>query len=107
MPVTEFSADVLQDAGEAVLLLAGDISGGAEPKLLAAFADTGASPVVVLDFADVSYINSTGIALIVGLLAEARKTGREVQARGLAEHYREIFRITRLADFMTILDEGR
>ena len=31
--------------------------------------------------------------------------GQEVQARGLAEHYREIFRITRLSDFMTILDD--
>jgi anti-anti-sigma factor len=107
MPTTEFAAEVLHDADEAVVLLAGDISGGAEAGLLEAFAATGDSSVVVLDFADVSYINSTGIALIVGVLAEARKTGREVRARGLAEHYREIFRITRLSDFMTILDEGR
>jgi anti-sigma B factor antagonist len=62
-------------------------------------------PVVVLDFAAVDYINSTGIALIVGILAEARKSGQEVRAKGLAQHYREIFRITRLSDFMTILDE--
>ena len=61
----------------------------------------------LLDFSDVDYINSTGIALIVGVLAEARKPGREVQARGLAEHYREIFRITRLSDFMTILDDEK
>ena len=59
----------------------------------------------MLDFAHVDYINSTGIALIVGLLAEARKSGQDVRARGLAQHYREIFRITRLSDFMTILDE--
>ncbi len=62
-------------------------------------------PVVVLDFAAVDYINSTGIALIVGVLAQARTSGQEIRARGLAEHYREIFRITRLSDFMTILDE--
>ena len=60
---------------------------------------------MLLDFANVDYINSTGIALIVGLLAEARKTGRRCRPRGLAEHYREIFRITRLSDFMTILDD--
>ena len=107
MPATEFAVDVLRDEDTAVLLLAGDISGGAEPALLDAFHATGGAGVVVLDFAGVDYINSTGIALIVGLLAEARKQSREVQARGLAEHYREIFRITRLSDFMTILDEGR
>ncbi len=107
MPATEFAVDVLRDADTAVLLLAGDISGGAEMPMLDAFHTTGETGVVILDFADVEYINSTGIALIVGLLAEARKQGRQVQARGLAEHYREIFRITRLSDFMTILDEGR
>jgi len=107
MPATEFAAEVLRDADEAVLLLAGDISGAAEAGLLEAYTAAGDAPVIVLDFGDVEYINSTGIALIVGLLAEARKTGREVRARGLAEHYREIFRITRLSDFMTILDEGR
>jgi anti-sigma B factor antagonist len=107
MPATEFAVDVVRDADTAVLLLTGDISGGAETAFLDGFHATGEAGVVVLDFTGVEYINSTGIALIVGLLAEARKQGREVQARGLAEHYREIFRITRLSDFMTILDEGR
>jgi anti-anti-sigma factor len=59
---------------------------------------------VVLDFARTDYINSTGIALIVRLLAEARRDARPVRASGLSEHYREIFRITRLSDFVTIDD---
>ena len=57
---------------------------------------------MVLNFADAGYINSTGIALIVGLLARARADGIEVRACGLSDHYREIFEITRLADFMRI-----
>ena len=61
--------------------------------------------VVELDFTGVDYINSTGIALIVRLLAEARRDHRDVRARGLSEHYREIFRITRLSDFMTLEDD--
>ena len=64
---------------------------------------TGATRVV-LDFAAVDYINSTGIALIVRLLAEARRDHREVIALGLSDHYREIFRITRLSDYLTIAD---
>jgi len=107
MPATEFVVDVLRDGDTAVLLLAGDVDGGAETALLDAYHATGDAGVVLLDFTGVDYINSTGIALIVGVLAEARKQGRELQARGLAEHYREIFRITRLSDFMTILDEER
>jgi len=88
-----------------VLDLTGNVSAGAEEKLLEVYAKTSGKPVVILDFSAVDYINSTGIALIVGLLASARTAGQEVQARGLAEHYREIFRITRLSDFMTILDD--
>jgi anti-anti-sigma factor len=61
---------------------------------------------VVLDFGATDYINSTGIALIVRLLAEARRDGRPVRASGLSEHYREIFRITRLSDFITLEDGG-
>jgi len=37
----------------------------------------------------------------------ARANGQTLSARGLTEHYRQIFEITRLADFMTILDDGK
>ena len=48
------------------------------------------------------YINSTGIALIVSVLAQARAQRRKVVASGLSEHYREIFDITRLSDFIEL-----
>src|SRR5262249_46794086 len=105
MSTTEFAAELRREDGVAVLELSGDVSAAAEGGLSDAYADVVAEPAVVLDFAAVDYINSTGIALIVGVLAQARTSGQEVRARGLAEHYREIFRITRLSDFMTILDE--
>jgi anti-anti-sigma factor len=105
MKATQFGADVRHEDGVAVLELSGDVSAAADGSLQLAYGEVAAEPVVVLDFAAVDYINSTGIALIVGILAAARKGGQEVRARGLAEHYREIFRITRLSDFMTILDD--
>jgi anti-anti-sigma factor len=105
MSTTQFAAAVQHEDGVAVLELSGDVSAAAEGGLTGAYAGVAAEPVVVLDFGAVDYINSTGIALIVGILAQARTSGQEVRARGLAEHYREIFRITRLSDFMTILDE--
>ncbi len=71
----------------------------------AAVRGTGSGPIV-LDFAATDYINSTGIALIVRFLAEARRDGRPVRASGLSDHYREIFRITRLSDFIVLEDDG-
>jgi len=89
--------------------LRGDIDGRAEAALQKAHAQAAMRDPrrLLLDFAAVDYINSTRIALIVGLLARARKERREVMARGLSPHYREIFEITRLADFMTILPDDR
>ena len=92
--------------GEARLVMSGDVDIAADVVLATAYADAAAAGAtrVVLDFGHVDYINSTGIALIVRLLAEARRDHREVVALGLTDHYREIFRITRLSDYLTIAD---
>ena len=85
-----------------------DICGVYEAALEQAYAeatDAGAR-VVRLDFAGVGYINSTGIALLVGLLAHGRRDHVELEARGLSDHYREIFEITRIADFVRIVPDG-
>jgi anti-anti-sigma factor len=95
-------------AGEvAVIDLHGEIDGQADEALNGAYAeaDVTGAPTVLLNFADVTYINSTGIALIVGILAQARQKDRGVRACGLSEHYKEIFEITRLVDFVKIYED--
>ncbi len=69
-----------------------------------AAAATSGTGTIELDFIDVEYINSTGIALIVGLLAKARANKRALRAAGLTDHYRHIFEITRLSDFIEIVE---
>ena len=90
--------------GVALIDLAGDVDNAAEGALDAAWADATAErpAAVVLNFAGAGYINSSGIALIVGILAKGRAAGIDVRAYGLTPHYREIFEITRLADFLAI-----
>jgi anti-anti-sigma factor len=104
MATRELEVQVRQEDGEAVIDLLGDVDSSAEQALMAGYAQAtdGGAGSVKLNFAGTEYINSTGIALIVGLLAQARTHGVEVKASGLSDHYREIFEITRLADFMTI-----
>jgi anti-anti-sigma factor len=104
MPGAEFGAEIRQHDDTGVIDLRGEINLGADQALNAAYeAAVQSDPkTVVLNFAHVDYINSTGIALIVGLLARARKEHRTVRAFGLSEHYRQIFAITRLSDFMGI-----
>jgi anti-anti-sigma factor len=103
MPGTPFSTDVRTLAQLTVLELHGDINRDAQSGLEAAYrqAEDRRLPVV-LNFTDTDYINSTGIAVIVGILAMARTKGLGVGAFGLSDHYRRIFEITRLSDFMTV-----
>jgi anti-anti-sigma factor len=105
MTTAELEARVRDDDRAVAIELIGDIDGRAEAALDGAYAQVEGAENVLLDFSGVGYMNSTGIALIVGLLARARKNGHTLSAGGLSPHYREIFEITRLADFMTIVDD--
>jgi len=106
MAIHELQVAVRERDGVAVIDLTGDVNSSAETALNRAYAEavSGGAAAVALNFEAADYINSTGIALIVGLLVQARASGIEVKAFGLPSHYREIFEITRLADFMTITD---
>jgi anti-sigma B factor antagonist len=104
MPARQLETYVRHQLNRAVIDLRGEINGFGAEALNAAYAEAERDnpEVVLLNFADVDYINSTGIALIVGLLAKARAARRRLIVCGLSEHYTEIFQITRLSDFMTM-----
>ncbi|HET7496381.1 MAG TPA: STAS domain-containing protein [Candidatus Limnocylindrales bacterium] len=101
-----FGAQVVEVPDEVRVRMRGDLDSRADETLSTAYHEVASigSKRMTLDFHDVGYINSTGIALVVRLLADARRDGRGVRAIGLTAHYREIFRITRLSDFMDIVE---
>ena len=103
-PANQLEASVRQEPRGAVLDLRGEINGFAQEALDAAYTQAEAQDpeAILLNFEGVDYINSTGIALIVGLLARARTSKRRLLAYGLSDHYIEIFNITRLSDFMNV-----
>src|SRR5262245_29137387 len=104
MPARLLEARARHQHGAAVIDLHGEINASGSAALNDAYAEAERHnpEVVLLNFAGVDYINSTGIALIVGLLAKARAAQRRLVVCGLSEHYVEIFQITRLSDFMTM-----
>lgn len=107
MPSTQFEATVRQRPTLAVIDLRGEINRDAETALSEAYeaAITTSPSTVLLNFGQIDYINSTGIAVIVGLLARARKDERTLVVCGLSDHYRQIFEITRLIDFMQVFPD--
>ena len=81
----QFAAVITEVPEEVRVRLSGDLNARADATLADAYDQVSAlgPHVISLDFNHVGYINSTGIALVV---------------------YREIFRITRLSDFMEIVE---
>jgi anti-sigma B factor antagonist len=104
MQAKHLEASVRREPGGAVLDLRGEINGFGQEALDAAYTEAEAKDpeTILLNFEEVDYINSTGIALIVGLLARARASKRRLLAYGLSDHYVEIFNITRLSDFVGV-----
>jgi anti-anti-sigma factor len=91
----------------AVIDLKGDINAGVENALNVAYIEAGnQNPrAIPLNFRDVSYIKRTGIALIVNLLAKTRKSGLRLLTCDVSDHYAEIFKITRLIDYLSVFPD--
>ena len=104
MPAQPFSTQTVITDGQAITSIHGDLSGAADAELTSAYDEAHAAGIssLTLDFSQAAYINSTGIAVLVRILASGRRDGIDMRARGLSPHYIEIFEITRISDFMRI-----
>ena len=109
MTQVNFEASVRQLGKMQVIDLRGEINADADDVLTDAYREcTLQNPSsLLLNFEGVDYINSTGIAVIASLLAQARGAGSLLLASGLSDHFQEIFRITRLTDFMSIYPDEK
>jgi anti-sigma B factor antagonist len=103
--MTDTTVDVTRDGNTAILRIHGEITGGSEPPVMKAYAEAGGARSIVLDFADLEYMNSGGIGLLVTLLVRAQRAGQRLLAVGLSEHYRQILALTRLDEAIAIHDD--
>ncbi len=107
--MADIHAEVSRGGAIPVIQVSGDLDGEAGEVLDAAFSEAigGDAEAVVLDLEALGFMNSSGIALVVGLLARARGQDIEVRTCGLTDHYRHIFEITRLTEFLSIWPDVR
>jgi anti-sigma B factor antagonist len=104
--MTEATAtfDVRQHGSASVVDIRGDVTAGSEDVLMTAYAAAGDAVAIVLNFSELSYMNSGGIGLLVTLLVRANRRSQQLMAYGLSEHYRQIFELTRLDEAVSIHD---
>jgi len=86
----------------AVVDIKGDVTSGSEDVLMSAYEGVGDARAVVLNFSELSYMNSGGIGLLVTLLVRANRHSQKLMAYGLSDHYQQIFELTRLDEAVSI-----
>jgi anti-sigma B factor antagonist len=89
-----------------VIDIRGEVTAAAESALMDAYAQatTGGAHLILLNFSDLEYMNSSGIGLLVTLLIRANRQGQKIAAFGLSPHYKDIFELTRLDEAIHIYD---
>lgn len=93
-----FSMDRDPDTQAQQIVLSGEIDLFAAPdfksRLYEAVGEGNAD--IILDCAGLSYIDSTGLGILLGALKRVRQNNRQVYVRNLKDSIRKLFRITGL-----------
>jgi anti-sigma B factor antagonist len=91
--------------GEWILVVLGEIDVATSPRLraeLASVLDRGAR-TIVLDLSAMSFIDSSGLGVLVGALKRLREQqGDDIVVRGLQDPVRRVFEITGLTELFRI-----
>lgn len=82
----------------------GDISSASRDAVVGTYAalNKAAEQPVLLDFAGVDYLNSSGIALVIEVLLEAKKVGHIIAISGLTPHFTKVFTMVGITRYATL-----
>ncbi len=94
------------EAGTNVIDVQGELTGDAESGLMNAYAkaDGAATRLIVLNFKQLSYMNSSGVGLLITIVVRARRQGKKLAAVALPPHFKKILLLTRLNEALPIYD---
>ena len=104
MPEATATFEVRRRGPASIVDIRGEVTAGSEAVLMSAYDETAGARAIVLNFTDLSYMNSGGIGLLVTLLVRANRRSQQLLAFGLCDHYRQIFELTRLDEAVAIHD---
>jgi anti-anti-sigma factor len=87
-----------------VIDIKGDVTSVTGPPIEAAYRDvctTGVKKILFV-FAQDRYINSGGIAILIGILSESKKKEQTIRMTGLSPHFQKIFGMVGLTKYAQI-----
>jgi anti-anti-sigma factor len=89
------------EAHATVIDLVGDVTTFAEESISQAYQSASADGAtnIIFNFRENDYINSAGIAILIGVVTEARKRDQKLLMTGLSSHFQKIFRMVGLTQY--------
>lgn len=104
MELTPFTVEVDAHDHQLEARFIGDLTLDAEDAMTRAFdaADLSGRPSVTIDFTRVPYVNSAGIAALLGALIRLRDRTAGIRFTGLSRHLEKIFRMTGFPSLVTM-----
>jgi anti-sigma B factor antagonist len=92
-----------------VIRFAGDISSASRDAVLGTYQRLSKEDHkrILLDFTEVEYLNSSGIALVIQMLLEANKSGQKIQAFGLTPHFQKVFTMVGITKYTALHPDER
>ncbi|OQY29975.1 MAG: hypothetical protein B6244_01570 [Candidatus Cloacimonetes bacterium 4572_55] len=90
-----------------IIHLTGEITTFSEEKILEVYqlALNRNAKKILLDFCNVNYINSAGIAILIGLVTSSKKNNINLYISGLTPHFKKIFKMVGLTQYTKIFDD--
>lgn len=103
----ELTVSTRERDGVAIIDLVGDVTTFAEEKINAAYREVtnNGARFVLLNFRQNDYINSAGIAILIGIVTEVNRNSQKLAVSGLSQHFQKIFRMVGLAQYAEIYQD--
>jgi anti-anti-sigma factor len=107
----DIQVSVRGEGNATVIDLIGDVTTFAEDAINNAYnaASNDGAQNIIFNFRENDYINSAGIAILIGVVTEARKRDQKLLMTGLSAHFQKIFRmvgLTQYADLHPSVDDA-
>jgi len=100
----EIQVSISQKDEVSILNIKGDVTAITGESIEAAYqkVTTAGTKKILLHFDQDGYINSGGIAILIGIASESRKSGQTVRITGLSGHFQKIFNMVGLTKYTEI-----
>lgn len=100
----ELKVTTRQRDGVWIIDLEGDVTTFAEDAITSAYEKVSGEGAkhIVINSRQSDYINSAGIAILIGVVTEVNRKGQKLAISGLSAHFQKIFRMVGLAQYADI-----